>query len=266
MAEWEESDIEVRGGSLHLYRMGTGRPVVLAHGATDNGRCFERVARALSDSYELIAFDARGHGRSSDIVADWQPGADLVSVVETLGLKGSAAMGHSMGAAAVAAACGLRPDLFEAAVLEDPGWGVTLPSDPAEAGERTRGLTGWVEFLQQKSLEEVISAGRAQSPTWHDDDLPAWAESKLQFHPGNGGLASALSADWRAQVAALRCPVLLVCGTPGQAIVTPELAQEATRINPLVEVVRLDAGHNIRREAFEAFVAAVRTFMAAHLP
>ena len=266
MIEWEESDISVPDGTLHLYRMGAGRPVVLAHGATDNAKCWSRVASALSDSFELVAYDARGHGRSSEIVDGWQPGADLVAVVESLGLVRPAAMGHSMGAAAVAAALGLRPDLFSAAVLEDPGWGLKFPpADSAQTSERTRSLTGWVESLQTKSLDEVIAEGRKQSPTWHDDDLPAWAESKLQFHPGERGLGGVLHVDWRAQVGAFACPVLLVCGTPGQAIVTPEIAAEATEINPRVEVIRLDAGHNIRREAYDEFLEAVGSFLTTHM-
>jgi pimeloyl-ACP methyl ester carboxylesterase len=266
MTDWAEFDVNVDNGRLHGYRMGSGRPVVLAHGATDNGRCWTRVAAALADRYELIAYDARGHGRSTDVVEGWQPGADLVAVVEALGLEHPAAMGHSMGATAVGAALGVRPDLFAAAVLEDPGWG--LPSVPAESagtGERVRSLTGWVATLQTKSLEQVIAEGRKQSPTWHDDDLPAWAESKLQFHPGTGGLGAALRVDWREQVRAFGCPVLLVCGSPDQAIVTPEIASEAAGLNRRVDVVRLEAGHNIRREAFDGFLAAVRSFFAQHL-
>ena len=47
--------------------------------------------------------------------------------------------------------------------------------------------------------------------------------------------------------------------SPSRGIVTPEAAAEAKRLLPSLEVVRLSgAGHNIRREQFEAFVAAVR--------
>ncbi len=47
------------------------------------------------------------------------------------------------------------------------------------------------------------------------------------------------------------------------AIVTPEQAAEAQALNPLIEVAHVpDAGHNIRREDFDAYMTAVRAFLA----
>jgi N-formylmaleamate deformylase len=59
--------------------------------------------------------------------------------------------------------------------------------------------------------------------------------------------------------------VLLITADPERgAIVTPQVAAEAQRLQPLVQVVRLPgAGHNVRREAFEPYVQAVRSFLAA---
>ncbi|HET6792923.1 MAG TPA: alpha/beta hydrolase [Acidimicrobiales bacterium] len=266
MADWSESDINVPDGRLHVYRRGAGRPVLLAHGATDNGRCWERVAGALEDAFELIAYDARGHGLSTDVVEGRRPGEDLVAVVEGLALERPAAMGHSMGAGAVCEAITMRPDLFAAAVLEDPGWGFTPPRpESAEAGERIRTLTGWVESLQRMTLAEVVTTGRTQNPDWHEADLPAWAESKLQYRPRMGGRGGGGTTDWRERVKAFACPVLLVCGAPGQALVSPETAAEAVALSPLVEAVAFDTGHNVRREAFDGFVAAVTEFLRKNI-
>ena len=59
-------------------------------------------------------------------------------------------------------------------------------------------------------------------------------------------------------------PVLLVYGDPALGgIIGPDLAAEARRISPLIYPVQIpSAGHNVRREGFEDFVAAVREFMA----
>ena len=61
---WTEGDLNVRGVKLHYYRRGSGRPVVLAHGFSDNGLCWDRVATVLDDRYDVIAYDARFHGKS----------------------------------------------------------------------------------------------------------------------------------------------------------------------------------------------------------
>lgn len=70
---------------------------------------------------------------------------------------------------------------------------------------------------------------------------------------------------WRDLLPKVTCPVLLVTGDPEKgAIVIPEAAEEATRLNPRVKGVRLrGAGHNIRREQFDGFVQAVREFLAS---
>jgi len=62
-------------------------------------------------------------------------------------------------------------------------------------------------------------------------------------------------------------PVLLITADNSLgSIVTPETAEEAKRLCPSLTVLRLEgAGHNIRREAFERFVEAVRAFLAKHL-
>lgn len=262
MTDWVESDLEVADGRLHLYRRGAGRPVVLAHGATDNGRCWSRVAAALEDRFEFIAYDARGHGGSTETVEGRLPGEDLVAVTEGLELDSPAAMGHSMGAGAVSEAISMRPELFAAAVLEDPGWGIQLQRTAEGGRERLRTLTGWVESLQRLSLEEIVAQGRQQNPAWHEDELEDWAEAKLQYRPGPWPTRR---ADWRELVQAFACPVLLVCGTPGSAIVSAETAAEAVSLNPRLQVVSFEAGHNVRREAFDGYVAAVGSFLASSL-
>ena len=118
---WTEGDVTAGDGvRLHYYRTGSGPPLLLAHGVTDNGMCWRRVADALADGFDVVAYDAPSHGRSD--VGPLGRGSDAVEIVEALGLAPVVAMGHSMGAAAVSGAIAQRPDLFRAAVLEDPGW------------------------------------------------------------------------------------------------------------------------------------------------
>ena len=58
-------------------------------------------------------------------------------------------------------------------------------------------------------------------------------------------------------------PTLLVTADPDKAIVTPEIAQQAVAMNDKIQWVRIEgAGHNIRREQFEAFIQAVGEFLA----
>ena len=259
--EWNDGDVTVNGTRLHYSRRGDGPPLILAHGATDNGRCWTRLAEALEGEFDIVAYDARNHGRSES--STFEPGHaadDLIGVAEALGLEQPAAMGHSMGAMALTQALALRPDLFRAAVLEDPPWRLKLP----EPGETPRiNPADW--FQNDRSIEEIARLGKVASPTWHDDEFPDWAEGKLQFRPSDSWLEAIRRGGmppWEAAVKEFACPVLLVCGTPEKmAIVTPETAADAQALSPALEVAAFDAGHNVRREAFEEVVETVRAFL-----
>jgi pimeloyl-ACP methyl ester carboxylesterase len=99
---WTQNDLDFNGISLHYLRTGDGSkpPLVLQHGFSDNGLCWLQTALDLEDSYEIVMPDARGYGLSARV----QPGqpvdmaADLVAVIQGLGLNRPIIGGHSMGA------------------------------------------------------------------------------------------------------------------------------------------------------------------------
>jgi len=58
-------------------------------------------------------------------------------------------------------------------------------------------------------------------------------------------------------------PVLLIIGDREKmSIVSVECAEEAARVNPLVQVVHLEgASHDIRRTRFEGYLPALKDFL-----
>jgi len=113
MAAWISADLSLHGVRLHYYRTGGSKPaVVLAHGFSDNGLCWTPVAQALEAQYDVVMYDARGHGLSdlpeAGADGDVAP-ADLAGLVQSLGLDKPALMGHSMGAGTVAGAAAATP-------------------------------------------------------------------------------------------------------------------------------------------------------------
>ena len=263
---WSEGDVELDGVRIHYYRRGRGAPVVLAHGAMDSGPCWNRVAEALEADFELIAYDARSHGRSESSEEWGDGGTDLIALVETLGIEQPAAMGHSMGAAATAVAIAARPDLFRAAVLEDPPWMPKATDDDWKA--RARMQEAFLAMLHG-TKEEVAARGRKQNPMWHPDEFDAWAEAKTQFRPPDSWKKRFTQPrpSWEDPIKKFECPVLLVRGgNPGRGrIVSRQTAATAQELYPALEVVTLDeAGHNVRREAYDGYVDAVRAFLVKH--
>ena len=68
---------------------------------------------------------------------------------------------------------------------------------------------------------------------------------------------------WREVAGRITCPVLLLTGDPARGgIVTPEAAVEAARLWRSGRVVHIPgAGHNIRRDRYELYRAAVAAFL-----
>ena len=91
MLGWFPGDVVVNDVKIHYHRTGGNKPpVVLAHGITDSGLCWTRLARALEDEYDLIMIDARGHGLSDAPETGYTPeyhAADIAGLVQALGLE-----------------------------------------------------------------------------------------------------------------------------------------------------------------------------------
>ena len=109
---WAEGDIEAGNARVHYYRTGLGEqpPVVLAHGFSDNGLCWRRMAQALEADFDVVMVDARNHGRSTTAAVGVSKMADdLAAVVVGLALQRPTVVGHSIGAATAAEmAAGIR--------------------------------------------------------------------------------------------------------------------------------------------------------------
>jgi N-formylmaleamate deformylase len=270
MSNWSSGDVTANGIRIHYYRTGGDKPpLVLAHGATDSGLCWTRVARDLESDYDVIMPDARGHGLSDapdNGYSSADHAADLVGLIAALGLQRPAVGGHSMGGATTLRLIADYPDVAGCAVLEDPPF--RLGEQPALGRENPReAIRRTVVAAQANGIEATISRGRAASPTWADEEFEPWADAKLhvrrQFLDELG--SRPMTPEWLELLPRVTCPVLLITSDPERGgIVTQDGVDEARKLLPSIEVAHLSgAGHNVRREQFAPFVRAVRTFLAA---
>ncbi len=90
MKRWSDGYVNANGIRVHYYRTGGNKPqVVLNHGAMDDGLCWTRVAKELEQDYDVIMFDARGHGLSDSGQGDYLSetrAKDLAEAIQILGL------------------------------------------------------------------------------------------------------------------------------------------------------------------------------------
>lgn len=256
--------LPVTGGHLAYHRTGGDKPaLVLSHGLTDNGLCWSRLAAALAPDFDVIMLDARGHGESARMVGapPDHAGRDIAEAIDFLSLRLPILMGHSVGARATADFAGAYPGLASKVILEDPPF---LPvADPAAAALRRRKFRDQVEAFQAMAEADIIALGRKTSPDWHEDEFPAWVAGKRQVDPD---AMPDYRTPWEESLRAITAPILLIRGEPARGgLVTAEIADAAMDLNPNITTVLIpNAGHNIRRENFDGYLATVRGFLASN--
>ena len=100
-----------------------GEPaIVLLHGATFRSEDWENIFPSLATRYRVIAYDARGHGKSGraatyaiDAFAE-----DLLRIIDGVAGAPAIVIGHSLGGATALVAAAKRPSAIRALVLEEP--------------------------------------------------------------------------------------------------------------------------------------------------
>jgi pimeloyl-ACP methyl ester carboxylesterase len=128
----EELDVAVPDGSMRVLRWGTGSHAVVAvHGITASAACWQAVACALPAGWSLFAPDLRGRGHSAGLPGPYgfsRHTADLLAVVDDLGLDRPVLAGHSLGAYASLLTVAAEPAAFRALVLVDGGLPLPVPA------------------------------------------------------------------------------------------------------------------------------------------
>lgn len=262
---WQAGDVPANGIKLHYVRTGGDKPALLmAHGHSDNGLCWIRVARALEGEYDCIMYDARRHGLSED----GEEGAgrdamvhDAAGLIEALGLERPGMIGHSMGAMCAAGVGALYPDLLRYIILEDVPW---WDEETRQRWSRPRPQAAPQE--QPTTREGWVARCRQQSPNWHEDEVQTWADSKMFYHSRPQPAGHPTVPPWQEIAQRISAPTLLLTGDPERgAIVTPAVAEEALRILKRGRAAHIaGAGHCIHRDQFEAAMAAIRGFLAEY--
>ena len=268
-SDWTQGTVTVDDG-IELFYTRTGKgdqpTLVLAHGLTDSNLCWHQLALDLEADYDIIMFDAYGHGKSSRVDPDkrFDLVEDLGELIINLKLEKPGLIGHSMGAAIVAVYAARYPDKLTALILEDPPW-----SDDLEQGIN-KTLQEWKEqnlSAKKKSAKELQNLKRKESPNWEEVVLPAWAQSKLDMDPAFFDHLSLENDGWRKLAQAITVPTLIITGDQDLgAIVSPKLGIEAVQILDKGEFGHISgAGHCVRYEQYQPYLTMVKLFLKRNM-
>lgn len=257
--DWTTGTVRANGVDLAWYRTGEGPPIVLVHGFYDDGRRWVPLTEDLAADYEVVAYDARGHGRSDAPESGYGIDdriADLLGVIEGLDLADPILMGHSMGAGTVAWTAARHPDCPRAVVLEDP---VGVHDEPEMSPEeRATAVRERLATVADLSVEAVIDEhypeadpGRARRlATASKAADPAIAEIGREGYPAPLG----------ETFSEIGCPTLVLRSDAAVERRVADLnAAEDLADGRLVHVP--DAGHYVLGDEYEAARAELAAFL-----
>lgn len=271
MKAFQEGFLTANAIQIHFYRYqpadSANHTLIFLHSVTDNGLCWQRLAQALPDGYEMVLMDARGHGLSDGPLQGYSTedrADDVAGVIQALKLEHPILIGDSMGAETAIATAAVYPHLVRAVILEDPPWpGRFFGSTPEERAERA--ATWREEVVRQKALsrEELLAQVCTNHPDWVEEDLGPWVDAKKEASPNLVGMVTAPRRRWSDYVRQAECPILLLTGDPELgAIVSARTVEDAQHFWKNGRWVHIaGAGHSIRRDKFEAYLEAVNRFV-----
>lgn len=159
----DERSVEREGVRLAVEEAGPadGTPIVLLHGLTATRRYIVMGSKALErGGHRVIAYDARGHGRSSPAkpYCYEQLAQDLLAVMDASGVERAVLAGASMGAHTLLRVALDAPERAAGIVAITPAFDPGAPPDLERWDELARGLRrdGIEGFVEAYRVEQQV--------------------------------------------------------------------------------------------------------------
>ena len=177
----EHLTIEANGASFHVARAGNGPPLLLLHGWPEFWLTWDLVMQRLSDRFTLIAPDLRGFGDSDKPTRLWAPAdhaADMLAVLDALGLERVGLVGHDIGGAVMQALAREAPDHFTGLFFFD----FSYPGIGSRGGTPDRLIEIWYQFFHQLEIAPIlVGANRDTCRAYFGFILRHWAHRSEVF-------------------------------------------------------------------------------------
>ena len=254
--------------SIDYRRLGKDRgltPILIVHGLSYFSHDWLGVGEALGAEREVILMDMRGFGDS-----DWSPsrdysvpamGQDVVAVLEHAKWPRAVLVGHSMGGRSVVHAAAKNPERVAALALID------YSPENAPAGSKRTAAT--ISAIPDKfaDMEEAMryfkSTDRKRFEAYLKPVPGGFVVKRDPYFQEvfKSGQRPHLGADMWALLGEVRCPILSMRGTRSD-MYAPETVAKMKAANPRLQVVEVDAGHNIAVENPAGFLKEISAFVS----
>jgi pimeloyl-ACP methyl ester carboxylesterase len=261
----EDFFFDSAGVKIHYTVEGKGEPVLLIHGF--GGDIQDQwgapgVIKALSDAFQVIAIDNRGHGKSDKPHDRNAYGINMVEdpirLLDHLKIAKAHVVGYSMGGRITGAMIALHPERLQTAVLGGAGWN--------PPGQDDIGLSILADSLEQGKgigpLVQALTPVGAKPPTPEEVDM-----ANKYFLAKNDAMALAAvirnfpASPTEAQIRANKVPVLALIGE------LDPMKSGVDRLNglmPNLKIVVIPKANHITAFADPEFIKSLKSFLIEH--
>lgn len=270
---------QLRGLRLHYRDWAGPSPeapaLVMLHGFTGHARSWDRAASVMSARYRVLALDARGHGESqwAASTADYattEQVADVIALVDALGLASFALLGLSMGGRTAMNLAVTHVGRVERLVIVDIG-----PQVAAAGSARISSGVAVPDVFA--SPEEAFAAARSanavppEDELWHRtrnnlllraDGTWTWRYDVALRRGGSNLPRPDVDAQW-ALLPSIVASTLLVRGELSD-VLDPADADRMVAAIPGGRLVTVaGAGHSVPLDQPAGFIDAITPFLLA---
>ncbi len=265
---------KVLANSVGLYyeERGSGPAMIWAHGLGQNCGDWDELMAYFGDRYRVVAYDARGHGRSdllenADAYSQELMVEDMAGLLDTLGIAEAIVAGHSMGANVALNFALQRPERCIAAI-------------PVAIGSGSSDVARWNKYYHK--LADLLEVEGTAAYLDELNSIPAWASAMA--HPRIGErvrrseLANAPHAlanvirgvqarrpsvfDLQPKLETLSVPVLVMLSTGDEPVV--ECSKFLVHHLPNATLAEISArSHWTHLEAADVFHQSIDRFLDA---
>lgn len=261
----ESGFVHSGGEQIYYESVGTGTAVVLSHGLGGNHVIWYQQVPEFAKSYQVIAWDQRGFGRSTNAQNESSPAVaveDLKALLDHLDIDRAHLVGQSMGGWAVLGFALKYPDRVRSIVMADTIGGI-YTSEIAEQfdaylrGAATSPPPSKLPIAQHPALGKSIGA---------QDPAQAFLYRQIGGlappPPTNMGLLLRQTAYPIEEVRALARPVLFIVGEHDPIFPPKMIEAAAANVSGALTVQLSGAGHSPYFETPAAWNRTVLDFLS----
>lgn len=254
-------EINVNGETLHYERCGSGPPLLLVHSLGTGAWMWKAQIAHWKSRFDVIAFDARGHGRSThrhDVSVQAIAG-DLIASLRSLSTAPVHAVGISMGGPICAHIAEIDPCFVRSLTIAD-----SFAKQGAAGVQRAVDIENLLGVMSMAEYGQLYANGTIHAST--DKSVAAELAASIGAMDRSAYLQAARSVfttDVAEIMSRIKMPTSIVVGA--QDTRTPvTMSEEIASLIPHAKLHVIEcAAHLSNLDKPQAFQSAVDVFLSA---